>query len=76
MTQKTILQKLGDSLGMILSQPVLDSLNLKEGNELYVTATPEGFLFTSYDPEFSDALEDAPEFMKTHQTAFERLSYL
>lgn len=50
MTQKMILQKLDDSLGIILAQSVLDSLNLEEGEELHVTATPEGFLLTSYDP--------------------------
>lgn len=74
MTQSTVVRKIGGSLGLILPKAVLDSLALKEGDELYVTATPEGLSLTPYDPEFADALEDAREFMRTHRDAFHRLS--
>lgn len=74
MTQATVVRKIGGSLGLILPKSVLDSLALKEGDELYVTATPEGLSLTPYDPNFADVLEDAREFMRTHRDAFRRLA--
>jgi putative addiction module antidote len=68
------LRRFGGSLGVVLPKSVTDGLSLHEGDELFVTATPEGLTLTPFDPEFGAALDDAREFMRTHRNAFRELS--
>lgn len=74
MTETLKIRKVGNSLGLILSQAVLKSLNLEEGDQLYMVQTPEGLMLTPYDPEFAEAITDAREFMKSHRDAFKTLA--
>lgn len=74
MAEKLKLRKFGGSLGVILPKTVTDLLALKEGDELYLSATAEGIGITPYDPEFAATLEDAREFMRTHRDAFGELA--
>ena len=74
MTEKLKIRKVGNSLGLILSQSILKSLNLEEGDELFLVKTPEGMMITPYDPEFAEALNDAQSFMKSHKNAFKELA--
>ncbi|HET6567025.1 MAG TPA: AbrB/MazE/SpoVT family DNA-binding domain-containing protein [Rhodothermales bacterium] len=68
------IRKIGGSLGVLLPKSITDSLALEEGDELFVTASPEGIAITPYDPDFGAALEDAREFMRTHRDAFRELA--
>ncbi len=74
MTEKLKIRKVGNSLGLILSQSILKSLNLEEGDELFIVKTPEGMMLTPFDPEFAEALNDAQSFMKSHRNAFKELA--
>ncbi len=74
MREKLKIRKVGNSPGLILPQPILKSLNLKEGDELFVIKLTNGMMLTSHGPEFGDALEDAEAFMNTHRHVFERLA--
>ena len=74
MTEKIKIRKVGNSLGLILSQSILKSLNLEEGDELFIVKTPEGMMITPFDPEFAEALNDAQAFMKSHKNAFKELA--
>ena len=74
MTEKLKIRKVGNSLGLILSQSILKSLNLEEGDELFIVKTKEGIMITPYDPEFAEVLEDAQKFMKSHRNAFKKLA--
>ncbi len=67
-------RKFGGSLGLVLPKTITDALALQEGDELFVTATPEGISISPYDPDFAAALEDAKEFMRTHRDAFRKLA--
>lgn len=67
-------RRLGNSLGTIIPKEVADALHVQEGDELYVTETPEGIMLTPYDPEFADAMEDAQSFMDSHRNAFRELA--
>lgn len=67
-------RKFGGSLGLVLPKAITDALALQEGDELFVTATPEGISISPYDPDFAAALEDAKEFMRTHRDAFRKLA--
>lgn len=74
MTEKIKIRKVGNSLGLILSQSILKSLNLEEGDELFIVKTPEGMMITPFDPEFAEALNDSQAFMKSHRNAFKELA--
>ncbi len=67
-------RKVGNSLGLILSQSVTELLMVKEGDQLYITKTRDGIKLTPYDPEFAEAVEDARQFMRTHRNAFKKLA--
>ncbi len=50
---KTVkLRKIGNSYGFTISKEIMEKFNLKEGNELHVVETKNGFTLTPYDPEF------------------------
>lgn len=74
MTEKAKVRRLGGSLGIIIPKSVADEMGLQEGDELFVTGTPEGINATPYDPAFAATLEDARAFMRTHRNAFRELA--
>ena len=74
MTETTKVRRFGGSLGFIIPKSVADTMALQEGDELFVTGTPESISATPYDPEFAAAMEDAREFMRSHRDAFRELA--
>ena len=74
MSETLKIRKVGNSLGLILSQSILKSLNLEEGDELFLVQTPEGLMLTPFDPDFAEAISDARNFMKSHRNAFNELA--
>ena len=74
MAEKTKVRKFGGSLGFIIPKPVAEALALQEGDDLFVSGTPEGLSATPFDPDFAAAMEDAREFMRTHRDAFRELA--
>lgn len=67
-------RKFGGSLGFILPKTLADTMAINEGDELFVSITPDGMNITPYDPDFAEALDDAREFMRTHRDAFRELA--
>jgi bifunctional DNA-binding transcriptional regulator/antitoxin component of YhaV-PrlF toxin-antitoxin module len=61
-------------VGFIVPKHLAEQLAVKEGDELYVTATSEGLLVSPYDPDFAAVAADAREFMRTHRNAFKELA--
>lgn len=57
-------RKIGKSLGTTLPQELTQRLNVAEGDILYLTETPEGYLLTPYDPEFSRQMAAARSIME------------
>lgn len=74
MTEKIKIRKVGNSLGLILSQPILKSLNLEEGDELFIVKTPEGIMITPFDPEFAEAMQVYKEGSKAYRNAMRELA--
>lgn len=68
------IRKVGNSLGAILPKELIDALHAKEGDDLYVTETPEGFMVTPYDPDFDQAMRAARRFMDEHRNALRELA--
>ena len=74
MTETLKIRKVGNSLGLILSQSILKSLNLEEGDELFLVQTPEGLMLTPFDPEFADAMKIYQEGSKDYRNAMRELA--
>lgn len=74
MTEKLKIRKVGNSLGLILSQSILKSLNLEEGDELFIVKTLEGMMITPYDPEFAEAMQIYKEGSKEYRNAMRELA--
>lgn len=65
----------GSSLGVILSEEVLAALNVKKGDELFLTRAPDGtFRLTPHDPDFSRQLQLADDVMREDREILRALS--
>jgi putative addiction module antidote len=67
-------RKVGNSLGVILTKDVVESLGVAEGDELFAIRTPEGIRLTRYDPDFATAIESTREYMRRHRDALHELA--
>ena len=50
--KKVKLRKVGNSYGFTVPRELLDKYNLKEGEELYVVESRDGFKLSPYNPDF------------------------
>lgn len=67
-------RKVGNSLGVLLTKDVVESLGVAEGDELFAIRTPEGIRLTPYDPDFATAIESTREYMRRHRDALNELA--
>lgn len=68
------LTKMGNSIGMILPKAFREKMKLESGDTVYLTATPEGYKLTPYDPEFGRQMDAARQIMKEHRAILHELS--
>ena len=68
------IRRFGGSLGFVIPKKVAEAMALQEGDELFVTGTPEGLSATPFDADFAAALDDARAFMRSHRNAFRELA--
>jgi putative addiction module antidote len=69
------IKKIGNSSGFLLPKDVMARLNLDNGDEFFVTLTPEGGMrFTPRDPHFEKAMEVARRGMKRYRNALAELA--
>jgi len=73
MSQPVKIRKIGNSLGVTLSEQVRE-MGLKEGDNLYVVKTRDGIELTPYDPDFAEALDAARDFMRRYPNAMKKLA--
>jgi putative addiction module antidote len=67
-------RKVGNSLGVILTKDVVESLGVTEGDELFAVRTPDGIRLTPFDPDFATAIESTRDYMRRHRDALHELS--
>lgn len=67
-------RKVGNSLGVILTKDVVDSLGVAEGDELFAVRAPDGIRLTPYDPDFVKVVESTRDYMRRHRKALHELS--
>jgi len=69
------IRQVGNSLGVVLPKDILSRLNVKDGDNLFVTDAPDGSVrLTPYDPEFDVQLRAAREGMKKYRNALRKLA--
>lgn len=71
---KLKVRKVGNSLGLTLPAEVVQALQVREGDQLYLTHAPDGFRLTPYDPEFEEGMAIAEEVMARYRNALRELA--
>jgi putative addiction module antidote len=68
------IRKVGNSLGATIPQDIAARLNVKEGDSLFLTEAPGGYLITPYDPEFERQMDAASSIMKRRRNVLRELA--
>ena len=69
------IRKVGNSLGVTLPSETARALNVREGDQLYLTQGADGaFRITPYDPDFPDAMKAAESFMARYRNTLRELA--
>jgi len=74
MTATLKLNRIGNSVGVILPKDVLAKLRVREGDMLYLTEAPDGYRISQYDPEFARQMEAAEEVMRENRDVLRKLA--
>lgn len=74
MTSTLKLNRIGNSVGVILPKDVLAKLRVREGDMLYLTEAPDGYRISQYDPEFARQMEVAEQVMRRRRDALRELA--
>ncbi|MBV9875866.1 MAG: AbrB/MazE/SpoVT family DNA-binding domain-containing protein [Verrucomicrobia bacterium] len=64
----------GNSLGVVLPKEVTSLLDLKKGDKIFLTKSPDGYRITPYDPEFQEQMKAARSVMKKRRNALRELA--
>ncbi|MBV8114476.1 MAG: AbrB/MazE/SpoVT family DNA-binding domain-containing protein [Silvibacterium sp.] len=64
----------GNSVGIILPKEILARMNLKKGDTLYLTETPDGVQLTPYRADFDETMEVAQGIMRRYRDTLRKLA--
>ena len=64
----------GNSTGVILPKEVLAKLNVKKGDHLLFTESPDGYQVHAYDSDFDRKMKIAREGMRRYRNAMRELA--
>lgn len=68
------IRKLGNSMGVVLPKEVLSHLHVEQGDTIFLTESPDGFLITPYDLEFARQMEIAQKVMRENRDILRALA--
>lgn len=68
------LNRIGNSVGLVLPKEILSRLRVAEGDTLYLTESPDGYRLTPFDPEFAEQMEAAEAVMRRRRDALRELA--
>lgn len=68
------LRKVGNSVGAVLPKEVLHTMQVDEGDTVFLTLAPDGFRLTPYSPEFEQQMETARKIMKRRRNVLRELA--
>lgn len=66
--------QIGNSVGVILPKEVLANLKLEQGESIFLTETPEGYVVTPYDPALEEQVTAGRDFMREFRDSFHALA--
>ena len=64
----------GNSVGIVLPKETRARLNVKKGDTLYLTETPDGVQLTPYDEKFLRVMEAAGRVMRENRDVLRKLA--
>jgi putative addiction module antidote len=67
-------KKRGNSLSVIIPKEMATSMNIDDGDDLFVTKTASGYEISPYDPTFEKKMEAARKGMKKYRNALIELA--
>lgn len=71
---KLTIRRVGNSLGLTLPTEATKALQVKEGDSLYLTRTPEGYQLVAHDPDFEKTMKAAEGFMRRYRNTLRELA--
>jgi putative addiction module antidote len=71
---KLKLTAVGTSTGLVIPKEMLARMNVGKGDALYAVETPDGYLVTPYDPDFSDKMAKAEDIMQRYRNTLHALA--
>jgi len=74
MTHSVKVTTVGNSVGIVLPKELLARLNIKKGDTLYVTETPDGVQLTPYRADFDETMQVAQDIMRRYRDTLKKLA--
>jgi len=68
------LTQIGNSVGVIFPKELLARLKLEKGDSLFVCEAVNGFMLSTYDPEFEQQMAEARRIMKNRRAVLHELA--
>lgn len=68
------IRAIGNSSGVLLPKELLELLNVKQGDKLFVTRTPEGVVLKPYDEDFAEQMETLRNVMRDRRNLLRELA--
>ena len=63
-TRKLKVVKIGNSFGVVLPREVMAKLRIGQGDEIFLSEGPHGYLLRAHDPDFVEAMTAAETIMR------------
>jgi len=68
-------RKFGNSLGVVLPKEVINRLNTRDGEQLFLVESPDGtYQLTPYDPAFEKKMAQADDILHRYRNTLHVLS--
>lgn len=71
---KLKLRKIGNSYGVILPKEIIERLQVRDGDAVYASPTPDGVQLSAADPDFERAMAHFEEFSRNYRDALRELA--
>lgn len=68
------LNRIGNSVGVVLPKEALSRLKLELGDTIYLTEAPDGYRLTLHDPEFAEQMQVAEKIMRENRDVLSQLA--
>lgn len=72
--QKLTINKQGNSFSITLPQELVEKLNMKEGDALFITETDNGITLSKYDEQLEKAMEIYHQGSEKYRHALRKLA--